>query len=42
MLHSIEVLIYKVLIDSYISYDEFFLVNDMLKECDHMKKAVKN
>ena len=39
-LSSIEVVISKVLIDSNISHDEFVLVNNMLKENDHMKKEI--
>ena len=39
-LSSIEVVISKVLIDSNISHDEFVLVNNVLKENDHMKKEI--
>ena len=41
-LNSIEVLISKALIDLNISHDEFILVNNVLKEYDHMKKEIKN
>ena len=39
--NNIEVLISKVLIDSYISHDEFALIN-VLKEYDEMKEEIKN
>ena len=32
----------EVLIDSNISYDEFALINNMLKEYDNMKEEIKN
>ena len=38
-LNSIEVLIYKALIDSGVSHDEFLSVNNMIKEYDDMKKS---
>ena len=41
-LNSIEVLISKALLDSNISYDEFVLINNMLKEYYAMKKKIKN
>ena len=41
-LNSIEVLIYKVLIDSNIGHDEFILINSVPKEYDYMKKEIKN
>ena len=41
-LNTIEVLISKALIDSNISYDEFVLINNMLKEYDDMKGEIKN
>ena len=41
-LNTIEVLISKTLIDSYISHDEFVLVNDVLREYNEMKKEIKN
>ena len=36
------VLISKALIDSYISHDEFVLVDNILKEFDEMKKEIRN
>ena len=41
-LNSIEVLISKALIDSVISYDEFVLINNVLKELNKMKEEIKN
>ena len=41
-LNSIEVLISKALIDSVISHDEFVLINNLLKEYNEMKEAIKN
>ena len=41
-LNSIEVLIYKALIDSNISHNEFISVNNVLKEYDDMKEEIKN
>ena len=41
-LNSIEVLISKALIDSNSSHDEFVLINNVLKEYDHMKEEIKN
>ena len=38
MLKTIEVLISKALIDSYISHDEFVSVNDVLREYNEMKE----
>ena len=40
-LNSIEVLIFKSLTDSCISYDGFVLVNSLSKEYDDMKKKKK-
>ena len=40
-LNIIEVLISKSLIDSYISRDEFFSVNNVLREYCEMKKEIK-
>ena len=40
-LNSIEVLIYKDLIDSNTSHDKFLLINTVLKEYDDMKKEKK-
>ena len=36
------VLISKALIESYISHDEFVLVDNILKEFDEMKKEIRN
>ena len=41
-LNSIQVLIYKALIDSNISQDEFILMNNVRKKYDDMKEEVKN
>ena len=41
-LNTIEVLISKALIDSYISHDEFVSVNNVLNEYYEMKKEIKN
>ena len=41
-LNSIEVLISKALIDSVTSHDEFFLINNVLKEYNEMKEEIKN
>ena len=41
-LNSTEVLIYKALIDSNISQDEFILMNNVRKKYDDMKEEVKN
>ena len=41
-LYSIEVLISKTLIDPNISHDEFVLINEKWRECDDMKKEIKN
>ena len=40
--NSMEVLISKTLIDSYISHDEFVSINNVLKEYYEMKKEIKN
>ena len=40
-LNIIQFLIYKVLIDSYISRDEFVLINNVLKEEDNKKEKIK-
>ena len=37
-----EALILKTLIDSIISHDGFISVNDVLKQWDVMKEAIKN
>ena len=39
---TIEVLISKALIDSYINHDELFLVNNVLRQCNEMKEEIKN
>ena len=41
-LDAMKDLISKVLINSYISYDEIFLVNNVLKEKDKIKEEIKN
>ena len=41
-LNSTEILIYKGLIDSVISHDEFVLINNVLKEYNQMKEEIKN
>ena len=41
-LNRIEVLIPKSLIDSNISDDEYVLTNNVLKEYNEMKEAIKN
>ena len=41
-MNNVEVLISKALIDSVISHDESFLINNVLKDYDKMEKEVKN
>ena len=41
-LNTIGVLVSKALINSNISHNEFVLVNNVLKEYDHMKEEIKN
>ena len=41
-LNSIEVLIFKALIDSVIIFDKFFSINNVLKEYKEMKKEIIN
>ena len=41
-LYRIEVLISKTLIDSVNSYDEFVLINNVLKEYNEMKEEIKH
>ena len=41
-LNTIEVLISKALIDSYISHDEFVSVNNVLREYNKIKEVIKN
>ena len=40
-LNTMQVLISRALVDSYISHDEFVSENNILKEYDYMKKAMK-
>ena len=40
--NSIEVLVFKALIDSVISHDEFILLKNLLKEYNEMKEEIKN
>ena len=40
-LNSIEVLIPKASFNSNFSYDEFVLINNVLKECKDMKEEIK-
>ena len=42
MLNNIKVLASKVLINSYISNNEFVSVNNVLREYNKMKEEVKN
>ena len=39
---TIEVLISKALINSYINHDKLFLVNNVLRQCNEMKEEIKN
>ena len=39
-LNTVQVLISKSLINSYISHDDFVIVNDILIECNKIKKFV--
>ena len=41
-LNTIEVLISKSLIDSYIGHDEFFSANNVLREYNEIKNEIKN
>ena len=41
-LNTIEILISKSLNNSYVSHDEFVLVNNVLREYYEMKKQIKN
>ena len=41
-MNGIEVLISKALIDSDISHDELFFINNLLKEFHDMKDEIKN
>ena len=40
-LNTIEVLISKALIDSYISHDEFVSINNVLREYNGIKEGIK-
>ena len=40
-LNTIKILISKILLESYISHDEFVLVNNVLKEYNEMKEEIK-
>ena len=40
-LNTIEVLISKALIESYISHDEFVSVNNVLRDYNEMKEEIK-
>ena len=40
-LNSIEVLIFKTLIDSNVRHHELFLINNSLKENDDLKEEIK-
>ena len=42
LLDTIETLISKALINSYVSYDEFVLINNVLREYNQKKKELKN
>ena len=42
MLNTIDVVISRTLIDSYISHDEFVSVNNVLREWNEMKTERKN
>ena len=41
-LNSIEILIFKTLIDSVLCYDEFVLINKVLKEYSEMNEEINN
>ena len=41
-LNSIEALVSRVLTDSFISQDDFVLINDVLKEYNKMEEEIKN
>ena len=41
-LDTIEVLISKTLIDSYVSHDKFVSVNNVIMEYNEMKEEIKN
>ena len=41
-LYTIKVLIYEALFDLYINHDEFVSLNNVLREYNEMKEAIKN
>ena len=41
-LKTIQVLIFKALIDSYISHDEFLSINSVFREYNETKEKIKN
>ena len=41
-INTIKIIISKVLVDSYISYDKFVSVNNVLREYNEMKQEMKN
>ena len=41
-LDTVEVLIFKALIDAYVNHDEFSSVNNVLRDYHEMKKEFKN
>ena len=41
-LNTIEILIYNILINSYIGHDDFVSVNNVLRENNEMKEEIKN
>ena len=42
ILNTLKVLVSKALIDLYVIYDEFLLINNALKQYDDMKEKIKN
>ena len=41
-LNTIEFLISKALLDSYLNHDEFVSINNVLREYNEMKEEIKN
>ena len=41
-LNTVKVLTSRALIESYISHDELFLVNDLLREYDDLKEEIES
>ena len=41
-LNTIEIIISKALIDSYIGHDEFISLNKVLRKCNEMRKEIKS